>query len=130
MLTNVKFAILLWTDNAGSKSVHPDDLQALQKNNPIGQVLQVVEPEGKYIKVRYGDRFMRVLKDCLKPIPHPSYCYNETVETLPPRTHKVGQIKKILWHHKLNECMYYLEVDDKLSKSRYSANELKRFIVA
>jgi hypothetical protein len=93
----------------GPDLFHPEDQH--QKDTMIrhGDVCECIGEEGEYTILRFGDLLrVRVRSRLLgfHPIEPPAFDYGDRLRVKPPRTLRVGQVRRIIWHAKKREPVF------------------------
>lgn len=60
-------------------------------------------------------------------VPPPSFTVGALVTVVPGggRTVRTGTVERIVWHHKLQQHIYFLRVGERRISRRYTADELR-----
>ena len=114
-----------WFRERSLDLIHPDDWSLVQAHSPQGVVCEVIGKEGQYLTICLGRHHFRGKPELFQPVSAPLFRVGQPVWTKPPRTSQIGIVRRVIWHFKMNEPLFFLEVNGKGLKSRYRADELE-----
>ena len=119
-----QYACLDW----GPALFHPADSHLKEAVLASGNICEHVGDDGEYSILRFGDMQVRLRSRLLAlfPCPEPAFKIGDTVRTKPPRTVRVGQVRRIVWHAKNAEPFFILTGSGKSGRNRYFSSELER----
>jgi hypothetical protein len=106
-----------WFAEDGADLIHPDDREAFRALGPYGRVFQKVGDDDGYMRLRYGERTYRVRPSLFQSVTVPAFDFGQKVR-LNRRPDEVGAVQDIMWHHKENRPMYFLNVNGKRVSTR------------
>jgi hypothetical protein len=115
----------------GPRLFHPEDLALKERMLARGEVCQVERQEGGFRVLRFGELRVRLRADLVggRVILPPVFRLGAQVRVKPPRTERVGHVRRIGWHHDRRAHLFWIEQGGKRVKNRYFAEELERFRV-
>lgn len=105
--------------------VFPDDVPLVKSLIGIGMA-KCTGMQGEYLVLDNTEVTVRVKAGAITQVlPDPTFDLNETVREV-ARPEVKGTIGKLLWHDKLGDFMYHLQIGKSLKSRRYRADELER----
>ncbi len=114
-----------WVPPLGPEYIHPEDRPIVEARWPVGHLCQVAGRDGEYLLIRYGGGEFRGKPELFEPTAAPRYGYGDVVQTLPPRTPRVGIVRVVIWHSKRGCPYFLLNGNSERRSSRYWAEELE-----
>ncbi|MFN9753482.1 MAG: DUF6960 family protein, partial [Planctomycetota bacterium] len=118
-ISSTRWGLYPWFPEHGESMIHPDDVAAVKDLTPNGKVFQVIEEDGTYLVLSYGEVRFRAKPDLFRAVDRPDKQIGDAVEVESKGEPKSGTIVGIEWHHQRNEPFYFVAIDGKQSSKRY-----------
>jgi hypothetical protein len=110
----VEWAQVLWNFKAGQGEPYPEDASLIERECPYGGIAEIIELEGNFFRLRFGDYIVRANPFSIVKLPKaPLFERNEMVMVDTAKGHSEFQssVEKIAWHFK--ETRYYYTLKGK-----------------
>jgi len=123
-----KWGLYPWFKEYGEGLIHPDDLEAFQKEACNCKVFEWIHEDKElltvpsYMTLRYNGRCYRVKSVLFRPVPAPKFYFGQKVCIL--KHHEEVVITDIMWHYDRQQHYYFVASRKKKSK-RYFEPELE-----
>lgn len=116
--------ILTWFPEHGNDKVHPDDREFFGAGVQ-GHVVPLVSQEEAWQIISLAGCNVRVNPTLLRQCNEPDFKVGDAVETIPPRTKRLGKIFAVTWHFKNKQHLYHINCNGKKITTHYVSSELQ-----